>query len=351
MKPFFSLIVACCDVEPYVRECLDSVLSQPFANWEAIIGVEKSKDGTEEIVREYVAKDARFKMFTAQRSGSCSASRNTGLDRASGDFVIFLDGDDTLAANALGRLCAKMEKCPDADIYPCALIESRTENESERRMLDNFATDLTEGLTGPEATIHIYRKSKSPDWFMQMLVCRREFLASHQLKCIHGLRRQDWEFTPRALYLARKIVPLHEPFYLYRIRPGAVSTTANETWRYNKDFAIIFRSLLGFYASVSKAPDFDDRVACCWMAAWPTQIFLKWFHPAIVRGVSRPKRLETLQLLFADGFGDFNKLIRGASLKRRMAGWWIRAFVKRPCLRTAAELFFSAYFALSSKKR
>ena len=82
MSPFFSIIVPCCDVEPYVRECLNSVLDQPFTDWECLSGVETSKDKTEEIVREYAAKDSRFRVFTGPRSGSCSASRNTGIDMA-----------------------------------------------------------------------------------------------------------------------------------------------------------------------------------------------------------------------------------------------------------------------------
>ena len=71
-SPFFSIIVPCCDVEPYVRECLESVLKQPFTDWECLIGVETSKDNTEAIVREYAAHDSRFKIFTGPRSGSCS---------------------------------------------------------------------------------------------------------------------------------------------------------------------------------------------------------------------------------------------------------------------------------------
>ena len=51
MKPFFSIIVPWCDVEQYLRECLDSVTSQPFTDWECFIGVETSRDKTEEIVR------------------------------------------------------------------------------------------------------------------------------------------------------------------------------------------------------------------------------------------------------------------------------------------------------------
>ena len=64
MKPFFSIIIPCCDVEDYIRACLDSVLDQPFRDWECLAGVETSKDKTEEIVREYAARDSRIRVFT-----------------------------------------------------------------------------------------------------------------------------------------------------------------------------------------------------------------------------------------------------------------------------------------------
>lgn len=121
MNPFFSIIVPCCDVALYLRECLDSVVKQPFSDWECLLGVEESKDDTEEIAREYAAKDPRFKVFTGPRSGSCSASRNTGIDMAIGEYIIFLDGDDTIAEGSLQRLHDMIANRPGADIYPCAM--------------------------------------------------------------------------------------------------------------------------------------------------------------------------------------------------------------------------------------
>lgn len=121
MSPFFSIIIPCCDVEPYVRECFDSVLNQPFADWEIIVGVETSTDRTEATVREYAAKDARVRMFTGPRSGGCSATRNKGVNTALGEYVVFLDGDDTIAEGSLQRLHDKIAARPGADLYPCAI--------------------------------------------------------------------------------------------------------------------------------------------------------------------------------------------------------------------------------------
>ena len=85
MKPFYSIIVPCCDVEPYVRECLGSVQKQPFADWELLAVVETSKDGTERAVREIAAGDPRITVFAQPRSGSPAAPRNTALDHARGE--------------------------------------------------------------------------------------------------------------------------------------------------------------------------------------------------------------------------------------------------------------------------
>ena len=120
--PFFSIIIPCCDVEPYVKECLMSVINQPFKDWECIIGIETCKDRTEDIVHEIIDGDDRFKVFTGPRSGSCSASRNTGIDLAQGEYVIFLDGDDTIVDGSLQRLHDKIVERLGADIYPCAML-------------------------------------------------------------------------------------------------------------------------------------------------------------------------------------------------------------------------------------
>ena len=225
MTPFFSLIIPCCDVEPYVGECLRSILGQSFRDWECLITIETSKDKTEEIVRKITDGDPRFRIFTGPRTGSCSESRNIGIDNAIGEYLIFLDGDDTIADGCLARLHEKISANPGADQYPCVIITRNEIDSCPDEIRDNYRMDAPAELTGVEATLYLEK-----NWhgtfcpMLQMTVFRREFLVEHDLKCIRGLRCQDSEFTPRALYLAKRVVPLHEPFYLYRIRTGSVQT-------------------------------------------------------------------------------------------------------------------------------
>jgi len=348
--PFFSIIIPCCNVERYVRNCLDSVLSQSFRDWEVLIGVETSKDSTEEIAREYAARDPRFKVFTGPLSGSCSVSRNKGTDLAQGEYVIFLDGDDTITEGSLQRLYDKISARPGADLYPCAIQVYNELTQKDEELRDNYPASVSE-LTGAEATLLLGRLWHHPCPMLQMTVFRRQFLLSNDLKCIPGLRCQDSEFSPRALYLAKRVVPLHEPFYIYRIRRDSVQTQARGADYFYNDYAIIFRSLFAFHTSASKAPGFDRRVSASWAHTWLTIVFLRWFHPTAVRLIPRKRRLETLNVLFAHGFGDFNSLLKSTRLPRRIAGWWARAFMTMPMLRWAAEKFFSVYFTLSNQSR
>jgi len=349
MSPFFSIIVPCCDVEQYVRECLDSVLAQPFREWECILGAEASRDRTEDIVREYVAKDPRFKMFTGPRSGSCSASRNTGIDMATGEYVIFLDGDDTIAAGSLQRIHDKIAERPGADIYPCAMPVIDEVHGGEAPLRDNYPPDFTGELAGPEATLMVYGRNRAPCPMLQLSVFRREFLVANGLKCLHGMKRQDSEFTPRALYLAKRVIPIHEPFYLYRIRANSVSMLAKKTDYFLKDYVAILKSLFAFYAKVSREDGFDRRISPHWARHWLTWLTYYWFAPRVIANTPRKRRMETLQQLFADGFDDFDAISRAASRPRRVAARFIKLFVRHPSMAWISDAFFRfAYFPLSS---
>ena len=352
MKPFFTIIIPCCDVEPYVGECLQSVLDQSFQNWECILGIETSKDRTEEIIREKTAGDPRFRIFTGPRTGSASESRNIGIENARGEYVIFLDGDDTIAEGCLERLHEKICSNPGADLYPCAIIANDMINGKSSELKDNYRQDAPAEMTGVEATLylnHHFRGLFCPE--LMLTIQRREFLVEHELKCIRGLRCQDCEFSPRALYLANRVVPLHEPFYLYRIRPNSVQTKAKGADYFMKDWAIITKSLLAFYDKVSREDGFDTRVVPCWIRQWLSRMNHTWFSMKAQKMIPREKRVEWLKFIFKDGFGSYDRMMKYGSFPHRVAAFHVRLFVKYPVLRGYSELFFQVYFRLAYRTR
>lgn len=112
--PFFSIIIPVYNVAPYLRECLDSVLSQTYTDWEAICVDDGSTDGSSAILDEYAAKDGRVKVVHQPNSG-VSVARNTGLDKAEGRYVAFIDADDMVGERWLLLLADAITKNAGVD--------------------------------------------------------------------------------------------------------------------------------------------------------------------------------------------------------------------------------------------
>ena len=96
----FSVIIPVYNNESYLHEALDSLLAQSYGGWEAVCVDDGSNDGCGIILDEYATKDSRFRVIHKANAG-VSAARNTGLDVAQGDWILFLDADDAFAPWAL----------------------------------------------------------------------------------------------------------------------------------------------------------------------------------------------------------------------------------------------------------
>ena len=92
-QELISIIVPIFNTEKYLHQCLDSILSQSYGNFECLLINDGSTDASASICREYVAKDARFRYFEKE-NGGVSSARNLGIERSEGAYVTFIDSDD-----------------------------------------------------------------------------------------------------------------------------------------------------------------------------------------------------------------------------------------------------------------
>ena len=95
-----SVIVPIYNAEKYLSKCLDSIINQEFKDIEILCVDDGSTDSSFNIALEYQNKDSRIKLFKQSNKGP-GAARNTGLDNASGDYVLFIDADDEITTGAL----------------------------------------------------------------------------------------------------------------------------------------------------------------------------------------------------------------------------------------------------------
>ncbi|MCH4821585.1 glycosyltransferase [Gramella lutea] len=101
-NPLVSVIVPCYNQGSFLNKALQSVYDQSYENWECLVVDDGSNDSTSRIAQTWTSEDNRFKYFYKENGGLASA-RNLGLDKASGNFIQFLDSDDFLHKYKLGH--------------------------------------------------------------------------------------------------------------------------------------------------------------------------------------------------------------------------------------------------------
>ena len=114
MNPLVSIVAPVYKVEPYLSQCIESVINQSYGNWELILVDDGSPDHCGSICDEWAAKDTRIKVIH-QQNGGLSAARNTGIEASVGHYLFFLDSDDYIKSEALKTLivCAKSHNWPE----------------------------------------------------------------------------------------------------------------------------------------------------------------------------------------------------------------------------------------------
>ena len=118
---FLSIIIPVYKVEPYLRECLDSVASSPLDCWEAILVDDGSPDSCPQICDEYVAKDCRFRVIHQQNAG-VAAARNVGVDAAQGEWIWFVDSDDMVDMSPVRNMLEWLRKNLEVDLVISMMV-------------------------------------------------------------------------------------------------------------------------------------------------------------------------------------------------------------------------------------
>lgn len=131
MSELISIIIPVYNIEKYIANCLESVVSQTYNNIEVIVIDDGSNDKTGEICDIYASK-YRFIQVHHQQNSGVSVARNYGLNTYSGNWVFFLDGDDTLVSNAL-ELAKKI-----ADDTKCLMVDFNFSRVTEGKTISGF---------------------------------------------------------------------------------------------------------------------------------------------------------------------------------------------------------------------
>ena len=117
MNPRISIIIPAYNREKVISKTLEAILSQSFVDWECLVVDDHSKDATRDSIMQFVAKDSRFVLLENERTKGACGARNTGLQHAKGDFVLFFDSDDRMHGDLLESLYTHFTD--DVDVVTC----------------------------------------------------------------------------------------------------------------------------------------------------------------------------------------------------------------------------------------
>lgn len=234
----FSFIVPVYKVETYLRQCIESVVTQTVDDWELLLIDDGSPDACGAICDEYSEKDTRIHVIHQKNSG-VAVARNEGLKQAKGEWILFVDADDwvdrDLCEQLEGHLTDDMDICYFSYVEE-AMNKSKVFGKQDREK-GFFEVYDKEDITHMQKAIlykHMckYTSAGSP-WAK---VYRRSFLEEHQLRYHKGMvKGQDRLYNLEAYEYAMKGGYLNISAYHYRI------TAASIRHRYNPDIIEIIR--------------------------------------------------------------------------------------------------------------
>lgn len=140
MTGLVSVIIPCYKQAHFLPDALKSVLEQTYQNWECIIVNDGSPDNTEEVALAWCKKDSRF-IYHKKENGGLSSARNAGLSIASGDYLQFLDSDDTLHPIKFEKQIACFSKDVDVVISDYLPFDNEYGTFLSRRYLNPFINE------------------------------------------------------------------------------------------------------------------------------------------------------------------------------------------------------------------
>lgn len=216
-----SIIIPVYNVEQYVAQCLDSVLSQTSDDYEVIIVDDGSTDKSGEICDNYANQNERIHVFH-KTNGGLSDARNFGIDNSTGEYLMFVDSDDWIDKNSIFEFSRII-----TDKHPDVIISTLVEVYDNHNVIKDksFISYLDEELTKQRAIKWIMTISETT-WPAQKMVVSRKLINKYKLRFLKGRIYEDIDWTSRVCYVANTYEGFGLPWYYLRMtREGSITNT------------------------------------------------------------------------------------------------------------------------------
>lgn len=206
-----SIIVPIYNAEKYLNRCIDSLINQTKKELEIILINDGSTDDSEKIIKSY--NDDRIKYFSNKNQG-IGKTRNFGINKANGKYIMFCDSDDYYEKNACEEFYKKAEK-DNLDLIICDFfVENDEGNMEEERLIDFPNTNL-------EKSPNLIKDINLAPWNK---FYKKELIKTNKLKFVENLKYEDAPFVAEALGYAKKIGKINKCLNHYIVHESSETT-------------------------------------------------------------------------------------------------------------------------------
>jgi glycosyltransferase involved in cell wall biosynthesis len=302
-KGLISIIIPVYNTEQYLRQALDSVITQTFRNWEAILVDDGSTDKSSEICVEYTKKDPRFKYILKNNEGTHLA-RKTALENSRGEFIASLDSDDAYSSQFLEKMFAKIKE-GDNDFVWCKF--NLDEDEEKEKEIQAKNCELSNNkLENCCNVVDKFNNSMCTKLFKRNIYAKILFAQING-----GFRCEDRTQVIQIVYHSNKAKFVPENLYFYRLDSetsiGSSTSSALKDKRYVRRIfgVVVVYQLMERFFGADEAEKFivenctyeRQSFACYFLLSKKTIThykieYVENFFPSFLRGLKKSKNVK-----------------------------------------------------------
>ena len=218
-----SVVVPIYKTEKYLRQCIESIVSQTYSDLQIIFVDGDSPDNSKKICEEYAAKDPRITILCHENEG-LSSDRNVGMDIAKGEYITFIDGDDFIAPDMIENML-KAAQSENADMVSCQVIRCEEQDTPDTVEFPKSPFS-SESYTGDDKMRVFMRGGKIGTTAWAKLYKTSMF---SEIKYPVGKNHEDVFTTYKLIHIANKLCITNSVGYVYRKNLSGLSKGFSKT--------------------------------------------------------------------------------------------------------------------------
>ncbi len=214
-----SVIIPVYNVEPYLRECLESVWNQSFSGMEIICVEDASTDGSPAVLEDFAGRCPQLRVIKHEANKGLAAARNTGMKAAEGKYIWFVDSDDLITPGACKELYETAER-DNTDILYFNMSFLNGEESYLKRRPAEYA-DYNELMGGRELFCRL-QADNTPKVEVWRQFFKRDFLEKNYIRFFEGMIHEDFSFSFECAMSAERVRNINKNYYVYRQRENSI---------------------------------------------------------------------------------------------------------------------------------